>query len=143
MTEKRVYVWHYFCDTDQFLYTVDHCFSVLKRVKTQLRCTMGQKKLEGLLLLSVERKTMLTLTQNQERFICTSLVPRPKIRTYLTVCDIANMLLGLGTRLFILSPLSFKCVIVVYGSDIGQSVQRWTCTRSRRSIHAYMYIYFC
>ena len=104
---------------------------------------MVQKKLEGLLLLSVER----TNTDQESRKIHS--YPYPKYVS-VHVSDIANMLLGLGTRLFniikykvkkeslfILSP--FKRVIIVYGLDVGQSLPRWTCTRM--GIHAY--IYFC
>ena len=43
--------------------TAERSFSALKRVKTRLRSTMVQERLEGLLLLSVERKTLLTLTK--------------------------------------------------------------------------------
>ena len=43
--------------------TAEHSFSALKRVKTRLRSTMVQERLEGLLLLSVERKILLTLTK--------------------------------------------------------------------------------
>ena len=43
--------------------TAERSFSALKRVKTRLRSTMVQERLEGLLLLSVERKTLLILTK--------------------------------------------------------------------------------
>ena len=43
--------------------TAERSFSALKRVKTRLRSTMVQERLEGLLLLSVERETLLTLTK--------------------------------------------------------------------------------
>ena len=43
--------------------TAERSFSALKRVKTRLRSTMVQERLEGLLLLSVERKILLTLTK--------------------------------------------------------------------------------
>ena len=43
--------------------TAERSFSALKRVKTRLRSTMVQERLEGLLLLSVERKNLLTLTK--------------------------------------------------------------------------------
>ena len=43
--------------------TAERSFSALKRVKTRLRSTMVQQRLEGLLLLLVERKTLLTLTK--------------------------------------------------------------------------------
>ena len=43
--------------------TAERSFSALKRVKTRLRSTMVQERLEGLLLLSVDRKILLTLTK--------------------------------------------------------------------------------
>ena len=50
--------------------TPERSFSALKRVKTRLRSTMVQERQKGLLLLSVERKTLLTLMNN--RFIILS-----------------------------------------------------------------------
>ena len=41
--------------------TAERSFSVMKRVKTRLRSMMVQERLEGLLLMSVERKILLTL----------------------------------------------------------------------------------
>ena len=56
-------------------------------MKTRLRSMMVQARLEGLLLLSVERKTLLTLRKN--RFICT----------------------------FILSPVMFVIVVLLRAID--------------------------
>ena len=52
--------------------TAERSFSALKRVKTRLRSMMVQERLEGLLLLSVERKTLLTLTKEFESIIDSS-----------------------------------------------------------------------
>jgi hypothetical protein len=41
--------------------TAERSFSALKRIKTRLRSTMVQDRLEGLLLMSVERKVMMTV----------------------------------------------------------------------------------
>ena len=40
-------------------------FSTLKRVKTRLRSTMHQERLEGLLLMSIERKILLKIDKEK------------------------------------------------------------------------------
>ena len=44
--------------------TAERSFSALKRVKTRIRSSMVQERLEGLLLMAVERKILLSLDQS-------------------------------------------------------------------------------
>ena len=44
--------------------TAERSFSALKRVKTRIRSSMVQEGLEGLLLMAVERKILLSLDQS-------------------------------------------------------------------------------
>ena len=45
--------------------SAERSFSTLKRVKTRLRSTMSQDRLEGLLLMSIERKILLKLNRDK------------------------------------------------------------------------------
>ena len=45
--------------------SAERSFSTLKRVKTRLRSTMSQNRLEGLLLMSIERKILLNLNRDK------------------------------------------------------------------------------
>ena len=45
--------------------SAERSFSTLKRVKTRLRSTMLQERLEGLLLMSIERKILMNLDRDR------------------------------------------------------------------------------
>ena len=42
--------------------TAEHSFSALKRVKTRLRYTTVQERLEGLMLMAVEKKRLMSIS---------------------------------------------------------------------------------
>jgi len=53
--------------------SVEHSFSALKRVKTYLRNTQGQKRLSNLSLISIEKSLLKSMMSNSEAF-CNSVV---------------------------------------------------------------------
>ena len=54
--------------------TAERSFSALKRIKSRLRSTMAQDRLEGLLLISLERKICMSLDKTMliDSFVKTS-----------------------------------------------------------------------
>ena len=50
------------CNTRVSSCTAGRSFSALKRVKTRLRSTMVQERLQGLMLMTVEKKLLMSLS---------------------------------------------------------------------------------
>jgi len=49
--------------------TIERSFSTLRRIKTWLRSTMSESRISGLCMLSVQRRNLQKIANNEEEFV--------------------------------------------------------------------------